>query len=361
MFAWRPIAWVGLISYGIYLWHWPLILWLTPVATGLDGLPLAALRVGLTVGVAAASFYLIERPIRRGSVGGFALTPRRITVIVPVAMAVMALVTVGATVRAAPTTSDLDTTAAPTDLTGSAEAGAPIVAIAGDSIPKELLPHLEDEAAARGWSVVPMAYGGCSLTGRYQVDAEGRPFNWSNRCSEGFADLQTRVLEHYEPDLVLWYSNRERYGVEVDGRVLEPNTPEHRAQLDRDLEATFARFTTGGADVAIVLPVPKSPPVIGSCAAGTSASPECAMDEAYYASFADLTDAYRELAQRHPEQVTLVSVDDLLCPAGRDCPLIERDGVAVRPDGIHFSPEGAAWFVPRLFDRAGIDAVESAP
>ena len=56
LLSWRPIAWIGLISYGIYLWHWPLILWLTPVTTGLTGAPLAMLRLGGTLAIATASF-----------------------------------------------------------------------------------------------------------------------------------------------------------------------------------------------------------------------------------------------------------------------------------------------------------------
>ena len=71
--------------------------------------------------------------------------------------------------------------------------------------------------------------------------------------------------------------------------------------------------------------------------------------------------AYGDLAARHPNRVTLLSVDDELCPGGRDCPLLERDGVPVRPDGIHFSPEGAAWLLPLLFDRANLATTRVNP
>ena len=47
--SWRPLAWVGLISYGLYLFHWPVYLWLTPQSTGLgDGLGLVGVRLALT-------------------------------------------------------------------------------------------------------------------------------------------------------------------------------------------------------------------------------------------------------------------------------------------------------------------------
>jgi len=360
LFALRPLVWIGLISYGIYLWHWPLILWLTPVRTGLDDLALAALRIGLTVIVAAASYYVIERPIRRGSIGGFALTPKRLAVIVPAAMAVMALLIVGSTARATAPSVEPDETVAPTQVMGATSADAPVVAFAGDSIPKELMPALETEAADRGWGVVPLSFGGCSITGDYQVDLVGDRFTWSKRCSEGFADLQSKAVSDFDPDVVVWYSNRERFPVKIGEQVLMPGTPEHTARLDAALDEAYERFTRGGASIAIVLPVPKAPPVRGTCAAGPDASPDCALDEAYYASFADLTAAFERLAAAHPGRVTLVRIDDLLCPGGRDCPLLERDGEPVRPDGIHFSEPGAAWFVPLLFDRSGLAPVGSS-
>jgi peptidoglycan/LPS O-acetylase OafA/YrhL len=47
----RPLVGLGLISYGVYLWHWPIAVWVTGARTGLDGFALFALRSVLTLGV----------------------------------------------------------------------------------------------------------------------------------------------------------------------------------------------------------------------------------------------------------------------------------------------------------------------
>jgi len=62
--AWRPLHFVGTISYGIYLWHWPVIVYLNGTRTGLSTWPLNLLRIAVTLLVSAASYYLVERPIR---------------------------------------------------------------------------------------------------------------------------------------------------------------------------------------------------------------------------------------------------------------------------------------------------------
>jgi hypothetical protein len=60
-----PLRFIGRISYGIYLWHWPIFVYMTPVRTGLSGIELTLVRVGATLVVATLSFYLVEQPIRR--------------------------------------------------------------------------------------------------------------------------------------------------------------------------------------------------------------------------------------------------------------------------------------------------------
>jgi peptidoglycan/LPS O-acetylase OafA/YrhL len=65
-----PLHFLGTISYGIYLWHWPIFVYLTGSRTGLSTAPLDVVRVALTLSVATASFYLVERPLRRAVLGG---------------------------------------------------------------------------------------------------------------------------------------------------------------------------------------------------------------------------------------------------------------------------------------------------
>jgi peptidoglycan/LPS O-acetylase OafA/YrhL len=65
-----PLRWIGTISYGLYLWHWPVIVYLNHPRTGLDGAGLDLARLGLTFALATASYYLVERPVRRASFAG---------------------------------------------------------------------------------------------------------------------------------------------------------------------------------------------------------------------------------------------------------------------------------------------------
>ena len=66
----RPIAWIGERSYGIYLWHWPVIVLLAALlpatAPGSDpSLVAVVLSLGVTFALAAASYRWIEMPVRR--------------------------------------------------------------------------------------------------------------------------------------------------------------------------------------------------------------------------------------------------------------------------------------------------------
>ena len=73
-----PLVWTGQVSYGAYLYHWPLYLLLTTASTGLDGLGLLLLRLGAVLLLSDLSLRLVERPVREtrfspaGAVGSWA-------------------------------------------------------------------------------------------------------------------------------------------------------------------------------------------------------------------------------------------------------------------------------------------------
>ena len=96
-FAWRPLVAAGLVSYGLYLWHWPVYVVLDARRTGLDPWPLLALRLAVTTAFALASYHYVEQPIRqrRWSTG----TLRWLT---PVSAALLVALAFVSTMREAP-------------------------------------------------------------------------------------------------------------------------------------------------------------------------------------------------------------------------------------------------------------------
>jgi peptidoglycan/LPS O-acetylase OafA/YrhL len=97
----RPLRWIGAISYGIYLWHWPVYVLMTDVTTGLGGRALLVARLAATMAAATASFYLIERPIRRIRWNGWVF----LSVMGVAAAATSGAVLLSATTQAAPNVS----------------------------------------------------------------------------------------------------------------------------------------------------------------------------------------------------------------------------------------------------------------
>ncbi len=66
-----PLRFVGQVSYGLYLWHWPVFLVLTEARTGLGGWSLFLVRCMVTFVIAVASWYLVETPVRQMTFGSW--------------------------------------------------------------------------------------------------------------------------------------------------------------------------------------------------------------------------------------------------------------------------------------------------
>lgn len=59
------VAWIGLVSYGVFLWHLAVMIRLDREFESMAYLPMLVIGFAISVAIAAASYYVIERPILR--------------------------------------------------------------------------------------------------------------------------------------------------------------------------------------------------------------------------------------------------------------------------------------------------------
>ncbi len=64
LFNLAPVVWVGAVSYGIYLWHYPVAVLLTPASTHLPRVTLVPVLVAVTLAASAFSYYFLEVVVR---------------------------------------------------------------------------------------------------------------------------------------------------------------------------------------------------------------------------------------------------------------------------------------------------------
>lgn len=66
LLSWRPLVWLGMISYSLYLWHWPLIVFESMgISVGVQGrVPRQVVLFAISVAISALSWRFIEQPFR---------------------------------------------------------------------------------------------------------------------------------------------------------------------------------------------------------------------------------------------------------------------------------------------------------
>lgn len=108
LLAVAPLRRLGLISYGVYLYHWPVFLWLSPERTGWSDTVLLAPRLAVTFALALLSYRYLETPVRRGA----RLLGTRPVRFVPLVAAALVITTLVVTLDAPRPIIDLDQAAA---------------------------------------------------------------------------------------------------------------------------------------------------------------------------------------------------------------------------------------------------------
>ena len=337
------LRWIGMISYGLYLWHWPATVVLNESRTGLSGAPLAALRLAVTVGAAALSFYLVEQPIRRGALRGW-----KARVALPTgfatAAALLVVTTVGATaatpleqVRVGQKLASKSTPTAAAKSGRQAAGSGPRILLVGDSIPYTLLPGLEPRAAKRGVTLDTALVAGCGVVGGVAMYFDGGLPPQSRGC-EKLVDTYERESLASDPQLVLWMSMWEVNDRVVDGELIRFGSDEWDRMMLGKIDEAATRLTSGGAHLVITTIAAR---------ASSDFAPSSPDEDVRYER---LNELYRRYAREHPQTVSVIDFARVVCPGGAPCPRTV-DGVDLRPhDGLHFTPDSARWAAPRLLD-----------
>jgi peptidoglycan/LPS O-acetylase OafA/YrhL len=335
----RPLVAIGVVSYGVYLYHWPLFLWLSPERTHLDGVALFALRLVVTFSAATASYFLIERPYRRRR---WAFSWRALGAIAAVGVIVLATI-------ALPMPKRLDrqqTAAAVQTISVSRPTPAIVLPatvrppqrllVVGDSVMQKLGPGFQHESPD-GLTVVDGGITFCEGSESIPTFKIGRQLV-PDRC----ADWRTR-----------WTAQATR--MQADGVMILFGVPTNQRLIadqyrmscdplyDSWLQSSFTdmlKTMQAFGPVWLVLP-PYDRAMGADTFPDRDAHTDCTVQD------------FRAAAAAAGPNAAVVDLHGFVCPNAPEC-IEEVNGVKLRPDGLHYEGPGGDIVAHWLLAQVGI-------
>jgi peptidoglycan/LPS O-acetylase OafA/YrhL len=380
------LTWLGGISYGIYLWHWPVILALKRVIA-VEPSTMLVLATVVSIGLAAASHRIVEQPIRKNK--RLDLVPRMVifaSLAITIATALIVVPTIleshrtprltamdaepvaaGVTTESViaglddPVPSEIDYEAIRTFRSAYPECSVDDleecsvrqgdglhVLLIGDSIAQGYIPAFEMLAEQNDWTLSLNIAQGCSwqmgLVPRSDLSVEYR-----KRCGQQRDPWYTSALAELKPDLIVLAQlgrDDDRFSdlmipvdEALDGAPL--------AQINAvTIDQTVESLRTQVSHVTILEPIPLVPG-FGSpteCLSSAVLVGECAFKRP---AELESESSIRAVANRNPN-VSSFSLDDLVCTEDTVClPIVE--GIPVWRDDGHLTH----FFVQHIADRIG--------
>ncbi len=335
--SFAPLRWLGLISYGVYLYHWPIDVWLSADRTGWSGWGLVALQLTVTLAVSVLSYRFIEQPVRRGRAW-----PRLVNVAVPVTGALA----VGVLVMASTATNAFDRLG-PHDTPGvtSSGAGGPTTMIVGDSVAW----YLGEQGFGEVRTDPPMRFvndgtPGCAFppTDRFRYADGSQSDEFTASCDRHWL----RLIDEYDVTRIVFVlgatvSDQPRH----DGAFLAPCSPAWHDWYVAELGGWTRRFAAQGVHTFLVT----MPPAID---AGTRTA---AVTAANARSAACGNRVMKEVAAADPAHVSVIDLEAKMCPGDDSACARTWDGVTLRPDTVHFKGPSAELVAAWLLSQMGVD------
>jgi peptidoglycan/LPS O-acetylase OafA/YrhL len=373
-----PFPALGRISYGVYLWHWPVFIAANADRTGLAGLELFAVRCLLTLALAYLSYVLVERPVqlrlrfRRAAsavAGAGTAVAAGVAVVTVSAAAVPALPVQAADASvegaveeflegsgAVPGRSGRRTAPRPAHEKGRDEAAEPhtrspgepvVVSVLGDSVAWTLANYLPSHPDV---DVRDRTLMGCGVT-------RARPFRYFDRLYPrmhptclAWPRLWRASIVADDPDVALILVGRwETMDRMLDGQWTHVGEPAFDAHLRAALGRAIRIAGSHGARVVLATePYNRR----GERLDG-SLFPEDQPERvtAWNALLRDVAASHRG--------VRVIELGERISPDGEFS--WTAGGYQIRSDGLHLTPSGVqGWIAPWLFPQL-VAAVPEAP
>jgi peptidoglycan/LPS O-acetylase OafA/YrhL len=305
--AWAPARLVGRWSYAAYLWHWPVIVVGDEAGFLPDGwVGRTAVVVVLTLLLAGATFYLVERPTHRITLRTF---PRQrliaaagVAVAAAMALVLPPVLQVGAGAQALLE----EANAAPSRLAAIRKTAenAPTILLVGDSHADVLYAPFARLAREQGWSLVASSEWACPWP-RVQATLEGVDLDCDSMRREA---LQEAAKRHPEIAVLVSRSIVVR-PLQIDGEFVDPGGSGWIEEVRRGTESFLADLQPLVGRVLIIEPLPETSAPMIDCLVTGAAPTACSAPAVNQPGTEALEASWRRIAD-----VKTLSLDNLICP-----------------------------------------------
>ena len=383
LLALRPLVWVGLISYPLYLWHWPVLSYIRIVESGTPSPALLWGGAGLSVMLAAITYRFIEQPLRApelkqsaliGLTGALAalLVASRVVVAsdgLPDRSAVRYVKAAEAQLKREPRQDHSCSARFPA---GNAPVycrqenpGDRMIAIVGDSHAHVLFPGIATMAAERGFGTLLLANSGCPP---FDGAVTGRNADEKERCANSIETIPGALVRDPRIESIFIASRGPQY---IDGNGFGPaeatyNYPPISSRAGKDtpgnpapavvfrdgLARSVMRFHERGIPVAYILQVPELGVPARDCLRrpltlmARNLGCEVARD-VYRERMRDYRSLIDDLRASHPF-LTVIDPESLFCDTAVCSGY--RDGQLLYADDNHLSVLGSKRVAPVILD-----------
>ena len=206
----RPLVWIGVISYPLYLWHWPILSYFHIMESGAPTEAMLWSGVGCALLLAALTYKLVEQPLRRSAGSRYKLIALGGSMIALLIASYAIVVTQGlpnrsvlSYIKVAETQMRREPRQDQSCLSLFPEGNAPVycrqhnqgqrmIAITGDSHAHVLFPGVSSLAAEKGYGTLLLANSGCPP---FEGAVTGRNASEKSRCSTSIETIMSAIQQ----------------------------------------------------------------------------------------------------------------------------------------------------------------------